>query len=156
MSDAEDQTTGTTPDAPAEPVTPVPIAATESVAVDADVTAAAPESKTGGRGWLKTGGLIAGIALGVVIVAGGFFSLGWFTSDGGEGRHNDRMANERLYGGNGGSDEQSLPGEPQRGWSQRGDSQSQIIPGNGRGMVAPQRQDGSGRQQAPCLPGSSY
>lgn len=112
-----------------------------ATAMQAPQPALASETGKGQRGatWLGRGALIGIMAAAVVVVAGAFFTIGWFTSTRGEHGHptvlngiNQQMNIHERGGSQGGTD-------------QRGTNQWQGYPNRGRGMVVPQQGQGQGQ-----------
>jgi membrane-associated protease RseP (regulator of RpoE activity) len=128
---------------------PITVAEAETPA-QAPQTVSVPqtESSPRGDGWFKRGvrsGVIAAI---VVVVAGAFFTIGWFTSTRGEDGHLTVMNGinqQKSMGERGGS---------QGGADQRGTNQWQRCPRRGGGMIAPQQGQGQ-NQTVPGVPSQS-
>jgi membrane-associated protease RseP (regulator of RpoE activity) len=98
-----------------------------------------------GGGWFSRGvrgGIIAAV---VVVVAGAFFTIGWFTSTRGEQGH-PRMMNDIYQKMN-----MREQGGSQGGTDQRGMNQWPGYPNRGRGMVVPQQGQTQG-QTVPIVP----
>jgi hypothetical protein len=131
LNDTGDQVTGTEADT--------------LVQAPATVNTPEPENKRNGEGWMRKGVLAGAIAALVVVVAAGFFTIGWFTSTRGEDRWQQNMSNERMNMHGWGN--RSLPGRSQRGFDNQGGNQSQGSSGSGSGTVVPQ-QGQNGRQQS--------
>ncbi len=101
-----------------------------------------PQAETGPRrdGWFHGAVRVGIIAAVVVLVAGAFFSIGWFTSPGGEhdgysemmNGTNQQMHMRQWDGSQGGTD-------------QRGSEQRQRDSGRKQGMVVPQQGQGQGQ-----------
>lgn len=128
-----------------------------SVQGPATVHTPEPGNKRNGEGWMRKGVLAGAIAALVVVVAAGFFTIGWFTSTRGEDRWQQNMSNERMNMNMRGWGDRSLPGRSQRGFGNQGRNQSQGPFGNGQGTVVPQQGQNGGQQsgsQAQTVPQS--
>jgi membrane-associated protease RseP (regulator of RpoE activity) len=100
-----------------------------------------PRAESGSRanGWFNGGVRIGIIAAVLVVVAGAFFTIGWFTSTrGDEGRLT--MANSIRQKMNMGE-----RGDLQGGTDQRGTNQQRGYSNRGGGMVVPQQGQGQGQ-----------
>ena len=119
-----------------------------SAGVDAPAPVQAPDTghNRHGEGWFRRGVLVGAIVVLVVIVAGGFFTIGWFTSTRGEDGRQQNTANGRMNMNQRGWGDQSFQGGSPRGFDQQGSNQSQGSQGNGQGMVAPQQGRNHGQQ----------
>ncbi len=128
LSDTDDQTMAAEAGVPAE--------ATEPASVPQTATSPRRDS------WFRNGlrnGIIAAV---VVVVAGAFFTIGWFTSTRGDhGRSVERAGIEQRM---------NLPqsGVPQGGTDQQGSNQAQGHRGRNWGMNAPQQ----GQAQGQAIP----
>ena len=138
MSDTVDTSTDTSTVDGTETPAPAPQPVS---AAPAPQPAPAPQSESGrrGDGWFRGGvrsGIIAAV---VVVVAGAFFTIGWFTSTRGD--------HERLGIINGINQKMNLGerGRMQGGIYQQGPNQWQGCPNRGRGMMIPQQGQGQGQ-----------
>ena len=124
MSDTEDTSTVAGPETPAQ--APQPVAPPQV------------ESTPRRNGWFRGGWRIGIMAAVVVVVAGAFFTIGWFASHGEDGRRDggkniEQRMNTREQGGR------------QDGTDQRGSGQWQGCPNQGGRMVVPQQGQGQGQ-----------
>ena len=131
MSDTNDTSTVAGTETPAQAPQPTP----------APQPIAAPQTESGrrGDGWFRRGvrgGIIAAV---VVVVAGAFFTIGWFTSTRGE--HGQPKMMNGVYQKMNMRERGGLQG----GTGQQGTNQWQGYPNRGLGMVVPQQ--GQGQSQ---------